>query len=413
MEFIVRFPGLGLEFTVNRVAFSIGGYDIYWYGVLIGLGLCLGIANALFHTQDFGIDTDKLLDGLLIGSASAVVGARLYYILFNPDFHPDSFFDYIDLRDGGMGFYGSLIGALVAAWIYCKLKKIYYIAGFDLVAMGFLIGQGIGRWGNFFNQEAFGTNTTLPWGMISDQTTQYLQMANIPGVDPYLPVHPTFLYESLWCILGFVLLTIYCKYRRFDGEILLMYIAWNGVARVLIEGLRTDSLMLGSFRVSQLVAGLGAAVSIAAIVVIRLRIAKVAKETGNPNYKIPYAYTDGWKKEYADIVERREAEKNKRRKKNGTGTAKQPENVENIGQQTTAEVSTATVPEQPVPPSPAPVPEPPAAPAAPEPEKPPVIPSETPTGKIRYRNPDSTPAQGQTSGKKIYRSDAGLDPSEK
>ena len=272
----VQFPALGLEFTLNRVAFSLGGLDVYWYGIILALGLLAGMAFAFHYAVDFGIDSDRLVDVMVIGTVCGVACARIYYVAFAP-FKYNSLWEMIDLRDGGIAIYGAVIGAFLFGGLACLWRKIPLLPTFDIVAISFLAGQGIGRWGNFMNQEAFGTNTTLPWGMISESTRNYLTnwqaalAAEGVTVDPSLPVHPTFLYESIWCLLGFVLLWRYVKKRRFDGEIALLYVVWYGAERFVVEGLRTDSLMLPGIglRVSQVLALVSVAAALVALFVLR------------------------------------------------------------------------------------------------------------------------------------------------
>ena len=281
MTNLVQFPGLGLEFNINRVAFTIGGLDVYWYGVLIATGFLLALVFAFRYAVDFGIDADRLVDVVLVGSVCAVICARAYYVIFSPVPY-ESFADMIDIRRGGLPIYGGVIGLGVFGGLACKWRKLPILPTFDLVAMGFLIGQSIGRWGNFVNQEAFGSNTSLPWGMYSQATASYLSSWQTvlaqDGVimDPSMPVHPTFLYESIWCAVGFFALWAYMKKRRFNGEIALMYAAWYGAGRFWIEGLRTDSLMLPgmTLRVSQLIALISVLAAVAAIVIIRRKIGK-------------------------------------------------------------------------------------------------------------------------------------------
>ena len=258
--FHVTFPGIGLELDINRVAFTIGNMPIYWYGICIASGLLLALLFAFWKARDFGIDSDRMIDVVFLATVIAVVCARAFYVAFAP-FEYESLWDMINLRDGGIAIYGAVIGAFVTGWALCKWRKIPVLPMFDLAAMGFLIGQALGRWGNFFNQEAFGTNTTLPWGMYSEGTKNYLSSvqdvlaAQGVTVDPSLPVHPTFLYESLWCALGFFLLWAYYRRRRFHGEIFLLYLIWYGFERFFVEGLRTDSLeSIGGTRVSQAIA---------------------------------------------------------------------------------------------------------------------------------------------------------------
>lgn len=270
----VSFPGLGLEMEINRVAFTVFGVPIYWYGVCIALGLLLGMLYAFRYAKSYGIDADRMVDVIFVSTIAAIIGGRAYYVATAP-FEYQSVWEMIDIRLGGIAIYGGVIGAFLMGALMCRLRKVPMLPMFDLAAQGFLIGQCIGRWGNFFNQEAFGGNTTLPWGMISENTQQYLQSvqqtlaAQGMTVDPSMPVHPTFLYESIWCGLGFLLLWRYSKHRRFHGEMTLLYMMWYGFERFFVEGLRTDSLMVGNVRISQAVAALSVVAALVAWVVLR------------------------------------------------------------------------------------------------------------------------------------------------
>jgi len=315
----ISFPGLGIDVTVNRVAFTLFGWEFYWYGVLIAFGALLAVWYAYTKAEEFGLDWDKAVDIVLVATICSILGARIYYIIFSAPGEFTTFRDIIDLRRGGVAFYGAVIGAFVSAALVCRLNgtKIRPLA--DLGAIGFLIGQGIGRWGNFVNQEAFGNNTSLPWGMTSNEIFTYLKVnqsvLEIHGmkVDPVMPVHPTFLYESLWCLLGVLLFTMYIKKRKFDGEIFLMYLAWNGACRGVIEGLRTDSLYIGNIRISQLLAIAGCVLSIGAIVYFRLRIKKARVE--DPDFAVPYGHTEQCKIDMQELKEIRERiEKEKKEK---------------------------------------------------------------------------------------------------
>lgn len=271
MTNLVQFPALGLSFEVNRVAFSIGGVSIYWYGVCIAVGLCLALVFAFRHCVEFGVDADAMVDVILIGVVLGIASARAYYVAMAP-FEYESIWDMLAIRDGGLAIYGGIIGGFLFGGLACKWRGVPVLPMFDLTAMGFLLGQGCGRWGNFFNQEAFGCNTTLPWGMFSETTRAYLMGSTVTApkgtlIDPDLPVHPTFLYESIWCFVGFVLLFCYIKKRRFNGDITLRYLIWYGAGRFWIEALRTDSLMLIpsiGLRASQLVAGVAVLMGVAA-----------------------------------------------------------------------------------------------------------------------------------------------------
>ena len=268
---LVQFPGLGLSFELNRVAFSIGRFNVYWYGVCIAFGICLALVFAFRHSVEFGVDADSMVDVILIGIVLGIASARAYYVAMAP-FKYESIWEMIAIRDGGLAIYGGIIGGFLFGGLACKWRGVPVLSMFDLTAMGFLLGQCCGRWGNFFNQEAFGCNTTLPWGMYSEATRDYLMGSTVTAqsgvtIDPNLPVHPTFLYESIWCLVGFILLFRYIKKRKFNGDIALRYMIWYGAGRFWIEALRTDSLMLVpsiGLRVSQLIAGIAVAAGVAA-----------------------------------------------------------------------------------------------------------------------------------------------------
>lgn len=261
MTWHVQFPGLGLEFAIDRVALSIGGFSIYWYGVLIALGMVLALLFAFRYAPDFGLNSDRMVDVICVGAVFAIICARITYVAMAP-FEYQSIWEMMDIRKGGIAIYGAVIGAFVFGGLAAKWRRVPLLPMFDLAAMGFFIGQCVGRWGNFVNQEAFGTNTDLPWGMYSEGTHNYLASVQATlaatgvTVDPTKPVHPTFLYESLWCFVGFLLLLGLMKRRKFHGQLFLTYLIWYGAGRYWIEGLRTDSLLVGSsdLRFSQWVA---------------------------------------------------------------------------------------------------------------------------------------------------------------
>ena len=277
----VSFPKLGIDIPVESTAFTVFGFEIKWYGIMIMVGLILAVVYCFKRMRSYGIDDDRANDVVFFGFIGAVIGARLYYVFMSWDQYKNDLSSIFAIRDGGLAIYGGLIGALLFGTIVAKIRKVRLMPLLDLAGIGFLIGQTFGRWGNFFNQECYGSNTTLPWGMTSPKIQNELSIraADIlektgVTVDPSLPVHPCFLYESLWCLLGFVLLHLYSKRRKFDGELFFMYIGWYGFGRMIIEGFRTDSLMLGHLRVSQLVAGVCVIVSIGAIIFMRNKIRK-------------------------------------------------------------------------------------------------------------------------------------------
>ncbi len=275
MTQLIQFPGLGLEFSINPIAFSLGSIHIYWYGIIVTTGIFLSILYGMRRAKEFGVDPDKLLDLMMWAIFAGIIGARIYYVTFSWDYYKDHLGEIFKVYEGGIAIYGGLIGGAIAVYYLCKRYDLKFLPVLDIAGTALLLGQGIGRWGNFVNVEAFGSNTTLPWGMTAPRITSYLTAVqdslalNGVIVDPTMPVHPTFFYESLWCIIGFGVLAWYTSRRRFDGELLLLYIIWNGSGRFVIEGLRTDSLMLGSIRISQLLAGLAVLVAIGALIYIR------------------------------------------------------------------------------------------------------------------------------------------------
>ena len=237
----ISFPNLGLYFHINRKAVSFGEGGIYWYGIIIAVGVVLGYLYARFRAKRIGEEPENTTDLLLWALPFAVLGARTYYVVFRwKDYakHPG---DIIKIWQGGLAIYGAVIASVIVAIIFTKRRKLNTLRYFDLGIMGVMLGQVIGRWGNFVNAEAYGAATDLPWGM------------QVPG-EP-LPVHPTFLYESLWNFLGFLLLHFWSKKRPKDGSIFCGYLVWYGVGRFFIEGLRTDSLYLWYpyIRISQVV----------------------------------------------------------------------------------------------------------------------------------------------------------------
>ena len=251
----ISFPGLGLELNPPS-SFSIGTLSIHFYGVIIALGLILAVVYGLRRRQTFGFSEDDILDGVLCIVPFAIICARLYYCIFEWDMYKGDPISILYIWEGGLAIYGGVIGAAIGMIVYTKVKKINLPALLDLVSLGFLIGQSIGRWGNFMNREAFGsaTESFLRMGLYNTRT----------GAFEYY--HPTFLYESVWNAIGFILLHKLTKKRQYDGQIALGYVAWYGLGRAFIEGLRTDSLYLGIFRVSQLLAAVSCIAAVGVLI---------------------------------------------------------------------------------------------------------------------------------------------------
>ena len=284
----VFFPELGLEFHLNRVAFSLFGHNIYWYGLIIATGFLLAVAFGLWKCREFGLDPDTITDAIFVVVPSAIVGTRAYYVIFNPQicFDADGSFSFLRMIafwDGGLAIYGGIIGTVVSALIFCKVRKVDFWSGMDITVYGLLIGQLIGRWGNFVNVEAYGGVTSLPWRMCSESIANELWRDGLlesqemyqSVLDGTLGVHPTFLYESLWNLLGFIILLVLMKKgRKFNGQMFLSYVIWYGLGRAAIEGLRTDSLyFFGTpIRSSQML-GLVSAAAAVGLYVFRRRTA--------------------------------------------------------------------------------------------------------------------------------------------
>ena len=256
----ITFPYFGLEFDPVRVL-NIGPLSIHVYGLLIGLGLMLAVIYGWRRSKEFGIKSDDITDGVLWIVPFAVICARLYYCIFQWENYASNPISILYIWEGGLAIYGGVIGAVIGVAVHCYFKKIKLPALLDLVLLGFLIGQSVGRWGNFVNREAFGAETEsfIRMGLLNAATGQVTYH------------HPTFLYESLWNAAGFVLLHFLSKKRQYDGQIALGYALWYGLGRMLIEGLRTDSLMWGDFRVSQVLAGVTAVAAIVTLFVLSLR----------------------------------------------------------------------------------------------------------------------------------------------
>lgn len=278
----VSFPGLGIgEGDISSIAFSIGDFTVMWYGICIALGMVMAIAYASWRCKQQGITIDDLIDVAIFTIFFGVIGARLYYVLFS-DHEFKTLWDVINLRTGGLAIYGGIIFGAATIVVVCLIKKISWRKLYDAAGPGVMLAQAMGRWGNFFNGEAFGAQVEeghplhfLRMGLISSNTY------NDFGTTKMVYVHPTFLYESLWNILGFVLINIFFKKKKFDGEVALWYFAWYGFGRMFIEGLRTDSLYIGStgIRVSQLLGFLLFALASALVVYGRIVVKKNAQSS--------------------------------------------------------------------------------------------------------------------------------------
>lgn len=317
----ISFPGLGIEpFHIDKAAFSLFGRDVAWYGILITLGMIL----AVLYANYVGVKREKLESDLIIDLAFfiivfGVLGARLYYVIFEWDSYrvvggtfmanlTGTLKNIIGIWNGGLAIYGGIIGGLLTAYIFAKVRKVPFIKLFDILAPTVMIGQIIGRWGNFINMEAHGGSTKLPWrmGLLYSRDSSALET----GIwDTEMYVHPTFLYESLWNLVGFVILHNVYKKKKFDGQMFAMYLCWYGFGRMLIEGLRTDSLYLGPIRISQFVGFASCVLGIVIFALHAIRSKKKAAET--------VEYTSVYDKLQPEIVENSpETTENTEEKKN-------------------------------------------------------------------------------------------------
>jgi phosphatidylglycerol:prolipoprotein diacylglycerol transferase len=255
----VSFPKMGIDLDISRVAFKVFNTPIYWYGIIIALAFLVCVLWAMRDTKKYDLVPDTVIDLMLFAAPIAIICARIYYVVFSWEDYRYNLKEIFATRDGGLAILGGVIGGVITAYFVARYKKIPTFKFFDFFVPYLALGQAIGRWGNFFNQEAFGTNTSLPWGMTSPTTKAFLssvagQLKELNGITVYpdLPVHPTFLYESILDFAIFALLLWMRKKKKFDGEVFCLYFVTYCIGRAFIEGLRTDSLMIGHLRVSQL-----------------------------------------------------------------------------------------------------------------------------------------------------------------
>ena len=261
----ISFPGLGIDYIdpPRTLPFTVFGKEIYLYGVVIAIGFLLAILYVRRRVKEFGTNFDLVTDAILFAVPTAIVCARAYYVIFSWEFYKDNPITALYIWEGGLAIYGGVIGAILGLILFAKVRKQKITPYLDMMSLGLLIGQSVGRWGNFFNREAYGAEITnnffLRMGLIEKAS----------GVVRYW--HPTFLYESVWNLCGLILLHFLSKKRKYDGQVFLEYLAWYGLGRVWIEGLRTDSLWLGPFRVSQLLAGVSFVIAMGIQLYVRFR----------------------------------------------------------------------------------------------------------------------------------------------
>lgn len=310
----IEFPNLfSGEIRINRAAFSIFGFNIYWYAIIIAAGLLLAVVYCTKRGKKYGATGDDVFDVALYGGIAGFIGARIYYCVFwnlNPE-NTRKFTLWTaitEIHSGGLAIYGGIIAGVLVGLLICRFRKAPLLPMMDIGGTGFLIGQAVGRWGNFVNQEAFGAPTAgdLPWGMTGSMISRYPEVIAAQeelGASGYALVHPCFLYESLWCGIGILLIHfVLSRIQTFDGELFLYYVIWYGTGRGFIEGLRTDSLYLGSLRVSQLLGFASALFCLILLIFFKIKVAK------NESY-VRYKDTEEWKKKLADYEFKAKLEK--------------------------------------------------------------------------------------------------------
>lgn len=350
MTQIVSFPGLGFSFSISPDAFTIGSLTIKWYGIIFACAFLVGTLYVLKNTKKFGLDADRVVDVLLGAILAGVIGARIYYVAFSWDMYKNNPIDIFKIWNGGIGIYGGVIAAVLCGYFLCRWRKVRFLPMLDLCSAGLILAQAIGRWGNFVNVEAFGCATTMPWRMTSEyaggigstMVERYLstltqeQVEAMGGMEA-IGVHPTFFYESIWCFLGFFLLMWMTKRRKFDGQLILLYTMWYGAERFVVEGLRTDSLMAGNLRVSQVFGILSAVAALITMVVVLHK----KKASNDPEYLKLYVDTG----EAQLIREGRFYEKNQPAPlEDSSPTADEPKREEAEGERTSSEAATEDEP---------------------------------------------------------------------
>ena len=319
---LVKFAGIAKEFTVSNTL-NLGFTTVRWYGAIIAFGFLLAVLFGGRIAYKWKINLDKMIDVLLYGTIGGILGARLYYVAFKWDYYGQHLSEVFKIWEGGLAIYGGILGGLLAAFIVCKAEKLNFFNLLDMASMSLLIGQGIGRWGNYANQEAFGSITNRNWGMMSDTVAEYISehasyfgLGNVENVKQYIAdndiyVHPTFFYESVWCLLGFLVLYIIMRKRRkFSGQLFLCYGVWYGFERMVVEGLRSDSLYIAntSIRVSQMLSAVLMLVSLVLVIALYVKFSKHPKPIEGIDFFPP-------KTEKELEAEKRKAEKKELKKK--------------------------------------------------------------------------------------------------
>ena len=288
MHRTIDFPNIGIHLKSVGDHITIFGFDIAFYGMIIGLGILTGLLIAAAEAKRSGQNPEDYFDLAIYAVIFSIIGARLYYVAFSWDMYKDDLLSILNIRQGGLAIYGGVIAAVITVFVFARVKKMSAKLILDTAGLGLVAGQMIGRWGNFFNREAFGeyTNSFLAMRLPVDAVrgsdiTELMRknMETVKGVS-YIQVHPTFLYESLWCLMVLIIMLIYRKHKKFNGEVFLVYLLGYGLGRFWIEGLRTDQLLIPKIGlpVSQILAGVLVVASLALIIYKRIELKKVEKE---------------------------------------------------------------------------------------------------------------------------------------
>lgn len=284
MHKTIDFPNIGIHLEPVGDHITVFGFDIAYYGIIIGIGILVGLLIAVAEAKRTGQKEEDYYDLAIYAVIFAIIGARAYYVIFSWDMYKDDLLSILNIRQGGLAIYGGVIAAVITVLIFARIKKLSAPLLMDTAGLGLVAGQMIGRWGNFFNREAFGEYTDsllamrLPVDAVrSSDITELMRehMETVDGVS-YIQVHPTYLYESLWCMMVLIIMLLYRKHKKFDGEVFLVYLLGYGLGRVWIEGLRTDQLLLPvvGLPVSQILAGVIVVVSTILIIYHRWKVTK-------------------------------------------------------------------------------------------------------------------------------------------
>lgn len=302
MHMTIEFPNIGIHLKNVGKALTVFQFDIAFYGMLIGLAIFVGIFIAYMEAKRTKQNPEDYIDLAIFAVTFAIIGARLYYVIFSWDMYKDDLLSILNIREGGLAIYGGVIAAVITVFVFAKVKAMSAPLILDTAVLGLVAGQMIGRWGNFFNREAFGEYTNglfamrLPLDAVRSSDVTEKMRAHIEMIDGvgYIQVHPTFLYESIWCLLLLVFLLIYRRNKRFDGEVFLMYLAGYGIGRFWIEGLRTDQLLLPGvgWPVSQVLAAILAVAATAMIVHGRKKRERLKKKQYRQKSRTRDAYSE-------------------------------------------------------------------------------------------------------------------------